>query len=193
MVKTIPINGNDSTSDHEFSRGRASNSDDKGILNPISIRGASQVALVVKNLPASEGDVRDVGSTLGLGRSPGEGIGNPLQYSCLGSCMDRGAWRATVHGVTKSRIWLNTHTHMVKNTSWRGSLPGFIFIYYYFWPSSEACGILIPQPGMEPAPPAMEAPALTTGQPGKSPAWFQIPATSQRGDLGQVTPCMSAC
>ena len=52
----------------------------------------------VKNLPASAGDQ---GSIPGLGRSPGEGNGNPLQYSCLGNPMDRGASQATVHGVTK--------------------------------------------------------------------------------------------
>ena len=45
----------------------------------------------------------DLGSIPGLGRSPGEGNGNPLQYSCLESSMDRGAWRATVHGVAKSQ------------------------------------------------------------------------------------------
>ena len=48
------------------------------------------------------GDIRDVGSIPGLGRSPEEGNDNPLQYSCLENPMDRGAWRATVHGVTKS-------------------------------------------------------------------------------------------
>ena len=53
---------------------------------------------VVKNPTANAGDV---GSVPGLGRSPGEGRGNPLQYSCLGSPMDRGACRATVHGVAK--------------------------------------------------------------------------------------------
>ena len=53
---------------------------------------------VVKNPPANAGDV---GSILGSGRSPGEGNDNPLQYSCLGNPMDRGAWQATVHGVTK--------------------------------------------------------------------------------------------
>ena len=58
------------------------------------------VALVIKNLPANAGDVRDVGSIPRLGRSPGGGHGNPFQYSCLGNPMDRGAWRATVHGVT---------------------------------------------------------------------------------------------
>ena len=63
--------------------------------------GASQVAPVVKNPPANAGDVRDLGSIPGLGRSPGRGNGNPLQYSCPENPMDRGAWRATIHGVTK--------------------------------------------------------------------------------------------
>ena len=58
---------------------------------------------MVKNLPASLGATGDMGLIPGLGRSPGEGNGNPLQDSCLGSPMDRGAWWATVHGVTKSR------------------------------------------------------------------------------------------
>ena len=62
---------------------------------------ASQVALVVKNPPANAGDARDKGSISGLGRSPGVGNGNPLQYSSLENPMDRGAWWATVHGVTK--------------------------------------------------------------------------------------------
>ena len=66
--------------------------------------GASQMALVVKNLPANAGEVRDAGSVSGLGRSPGGGQGYPLQCSCLESPMDRGAWRATVHGVEKSWI-----------------------------------------------------------------------------------------
>ena len=63
---------------------------------------ASQVALVVKNPSANAGDIRDSGSVTGLGRSPGGGHGNPLQYPCLESLMDRGAWRAIVHRVTKS-------------------------------------------------------------------------------------------
>ena len=76
---------------------------------------AFQVALVVKNLPANAGDIRDTGLIPGLGRSPGKGNGNPLQYSCQENPMDRGAWWATVHGVAKS--WtslkrLNTHTHI---------------------------------------------------------------------------------
>ena len=53
---------------------------------------ASQAVLVVKNLPANAGDIRDMGSIPGLGRYPGVGHGNPLQYSCLGNPMDRGAW-----------------------------------------------------------------------------------------------------
>ena len=57
---------------------------------------------MVKNLSISTGDVKDVGSVPGLGRSPREGHGNSLQYSCLENPMDRGAWRATVHGVTES-------------------------------------------------------------------------------------------
>ena len=57
---------------------------------------------VVKNLPVNAGNTEDMGSDPGLGRSPGGGNGNPLQYSRLDSSMDRGAWQATVHGVTKS-------------------------------------------------------------------------------------------
>ena len=60
---------------------------------------ASQVAQVVKNLPAN---ARGQGSIPGLGRSPGEGHGNPLQYSCLENPMDRGALWAAVHGVAES-------------------------------------------------------------------------------------------
>ena len=56
---------------------------------------------MVKNPLANAGDVRDAGSIPGLGRSPGEGNGNLLQYSCLENPMDRGAWQATVHKVAK--------------------------------------------------------------------------------------------
>ena len=57
---------------------------------------------MVKNLPANAGDTRDVGLIPGSGRSPRLGNDNPLQYSCLENSMGRGAWRAKVHGVTKS-------------------------------------------------------------------------------------------
>ena len=90
-------------------------------------RTPSQAALVVKNLPANAGDTRDMGSTPGLGRSPGGGHDNPLWYSCLENPMDRGAWRATVHRVTKS--WtrlkqLSTHTHTHGRRDGYGPHPG---------------------------------------------------------------------
>ena len=68
---------------------------------------ASQVVLVVKNPPANVGDIKDLGSIPGLGRSPGGGHGNPLQYPCLENPTDRGAWWATVHRVAKSRTRLS--------------------------------------------------------------------------------------
>ena len=57
--------------------------------------------LVVKNPPANAGDIRDTGLILELGRSPGEGNGNPLQYFCLGNPMGRGIWWVTVHRIAK--------------------------------------------------------------------------------------------
>ena len=76
---------------------------------------------VVKNMPANAGDTRDMGSMPGSERSPGGGTGTPLQYSCLGNPMDRGTWRATVHGVTKSqtglkRLSVRLHTHIHTHT-----------------------------------------------------------------------------
>ena len=59
-----------------------------------------------KESTCSAGHAEDEGSTHRSGRSPGEGNGNPLQYSCLGNLMDRGAWRTTVHGISKSCIRL---------------------------------------------------------------------------------------
>ena len=70
-------------------------------------RNASQVALVIKNSPASAGDVRDMDSIPGSGRSPGGGHGNPFQYSYMENPIDRGAWRATVHGIAKSQTQLS--------------------------------------------------------------------------------------
>ena len=68
--------------------------------------GAFQVVLVLKNTLAKAGDIRDAGSISGLGRSSGGRHGNPLQYSCLENPMDRRAWQATVHRVTKSQTQL---------------------------------------------------------------------------------------
>ena len=56
---------------------------------------------MAKNLPANAGDTRDAGLIPEWGRTPGEGNGNPFQYSCLGNAMDRGSWQATVHMITK--------------------------------------------------------------------------------------------
>ena len=61
------------------------------------------MVLVVKNTPGNAGDIRDTSSIPGLGRSPGGGNGDPIQYSCLENPMDRGAWQVTVHKVAKTR------------------------------------------------------------------------------------------
>ena len=76
---------------------------------------ASQVALVVKNLPARAGDARDASLIPGSGRSAGGGHSNPLHYSCLENPMDRGAWQTTGHGIAESDTakQLNTETTRV--------------------------------------------------------------------------------
>ena len=81
---------------------------------------SSQVVLMVKNSPANAGDLRDVGSILGSGRSSGGGNGTPLQYCCLENPMDRGTWLATVHGVAKSQTQLSDQAEL----NWTCSLPG---------------------------------------------------------------------
>ena len=70
------------------------------------------MAQMVKSLPSNEGDAGDVGSVPGLGRSPGGGNGNPLQYSRLENPTDRGAWWATVHGVTEESDTTEQSTHI---------------------------------------------------------------------------------
>ena len=78
---------------------------------------ASQVVLVVKNPPAKEGDPGDAGSILGSGRSLGGEHGNPFQYSCLENTIDRGDWRATVHGQGVIHDWSDlVCTHSVDKT-----------------------------------------------------------------------------
>ena len=75
------------------------------------------MALLVKNLPANAGDIREVGLIPALGRSPGGGQGNPLQYSSLENPMDRGAWWATVHRFAKNQTQLkrlSTHAHVAQ-------------------------------------------------------------------------------
>ena len=78
----------------------------KCYLFALSVMGALLVVLAV-NLPANAGDTRDAGSVPRVGRSPGGGHGNSLQYSCLEYPVDRGAWLSTVYGVTKSQTRLS--------------------------------------------------------------------------------------
>ena len=68
--------------------------------------------LVVKNLPANAGDIRDTGSIPGSGRSLGIGNCNPLEYSFLENSMDREPWWPTVHGITKNQSGLSTYTYL---------------------------------------------------------------------------------
>ena len=79
---------------------------------------------MVKNLPANAGDTRDAGSIPWLGRSPGVGNGNPLQYSYLEKSHWQRSLQATGHGVAKSQAWLSTHASGVTNnfTQWVSSL-----------------------------------------------------------------------
>ena len=111
---------------------------------------AFQVALVLKNLSASARDTRDTGSIPGLGRSPGEGNGNALQYSCLENSIDRGAWWAAVHGTTEGWTWLShwthTHTHTHTHTIIHGWLNLQIWNHGYmeFWPHEGRCPSSLP-------------------------------------------------
>ena len=79
---------------------------------------------MVKNLAASAGSARDAGSIPGSGRSPGVGNGNPLQFSCLENPMDRGAWWATVLGVSESdrtepaHMYTRTHARIIMDAFW---------------------------------------------------------------------------
>ena len=86
---------------------------------------------------ASAYDAGDLGSIPGLGRSPGEGNGNPLQYYCLENPMDRGAWQATVHGVTKSRTRLRDFTSSLYFMLLRG-LEG-VFFFFNWWKIALQC------------------------------------------------------
>ena len=76
----------------------------------VSAPGASQDLLVIKNPSANEEEAGDADPIPGLGRTPGRGHGNPLQCSCLENPMDRGAWQAIVHSITRRQTGLK-HTH----------------------------------------------------------------------------------
>ena len=97
------------------------------------------VALAVKNPPVNTEDFRDTGSVPGSGRSPGGGHGNPLQYSCLENPMDRGAWWATVHGISKGQTWLSD---LAQHSCWSWcfiwSLKPFDAIAHHFQVKSDA-------------------------------------------------------
>ena len=99
--------------------------------------GTSQAALVVKNLLANAGKVRDTDSIPGSGRSPREGHGNPLQYSCLENPMDQGAWRATVHRITKNQTRLKWKAWYTPG-SWKTLLDFFLFFATDKWVYSLA-------------------------------------------------------
>ena len=88
------------------------------------LNGASQMVLRVKNLPANAGDVRDLGSIPGSGRSLGGRHGSALQYSCLENPMDRGAWQATVYGA--ARVRHDRATKYAQYYQWLFSSLGFV-------------------------------------------------------------------
>ena len=98
------------------------------------IKCLSQVALVVKNAPASARDISDVGSIPGSGRSTRGEHGNLLQYSCLENPMDRGAWRATVHGVAWSQTWLKWLS--MQQHTYTGYYICLLTVESFFSPSS---------------------------------------------------------
>ena len=83
--------------------GRQREEEEKGGSRRMQGFPISAVAPVAKNPPSSAGDVIDVGLIPGSGKFPGGGYGTPLQYSCQENLMDRGAWWATVHGVTNTQ------------------------------------------------------------------------------------------
>ena len=110
--------------------------------------------LVAQMIKESACNVEDLGSIPGSGRSSGEGSCYPLQYSCLENSMDRGAWRATVHGVTKSRTGLNKNDNSIfiitvlRNTAREQSCFEFNLLFFSFCPftsrsnSDSRCGII---------------------------------------------------
>ena len=90
-----------------------------------------QMALLVKNPPASVGDIRDMSSIPGSGRSPGGGHDNLLQYSCLENPMDRRAWWAIVHWVAKNQTWLKRLSMLTQlcNGFWFHKEHSFYFLH----------------------------------------------------------------
>ena len=100
----------------------------EGIGYPLPYSWVPLVAQMVKNLPSLWEGRSNLGSIPGLGRLPERGHGNPFQYSCLGNPLDRGAWRATVHWVAKSRTRLSKQANNVRMCINRILL--MVFTYY---------------------------------------------------------------
>ena len=94
---------------------------------------------VLKNPSVNARDIRNAVSVPGSGRSPGGGHGSPLQDSCLENPMDRGAWWATVYGVTKSWTWLSTHTHTSTPLSWLPLAPKIKSHFLTLWAQFPPC------------------------------------------------------
>ena len=106
----------------------------------------------------------DLGLILGSGRSPGEGNGNPLQYSCLENPIDRGAWQATVHGITKSWTWSFSRV-LLFVTPWTVALQAPLSMVFQAriveWVAISSLGDL-PNPGQDPTSPALAGKFFTT-------------------------------
>ena len=88
---------------------------------------------MVKNWSANAGDTRDEGSIPGSGRSPGGGNGKPLLYTCLGNSMDRGAWQAIVHGVTKNQTCLSASKARRNPSNKQMSVPVSKWLPWWSW------------------------------------------------------------
>ena len=143
---------------------------------------ASQVAPVVKNPPANVGDAKKLGSVPGWGRSPGEGNGNPLQYSCLENPMDGGAWRATVHGSHRVRHdWARISCYILVCVCTLSHVWLFATPWTVIHQAPLSMGILqarilychallqgdLPNPGIKPRSPSLQEDSLPSEPPGK--------------------------
>ena len=137
----------------------------------IHVSWASQETQVAKNPPANAGDA---GLIPGSGRAAGGGNDNTLQYSCLENSMHRGAWWATVHGVSKSQTQLSmcvclcTHAHVHTHTHTHKHTHTHIQVFQHHLLFHIACGILVLWPGLKSVSPASEGRVLTIQPPGKS-------------------------
>ena len=112
----------------------------RGQVTCLGLPRDPQVALVIKNLSASPGDLRDMGSIPGLGRFPEGGHDNPLEYSCLENPMDRGAWQAIVHSIKKSLTWLkwisrHRAAQLICKSAWNDDLRDHTRLSHDVWGS----------------------------------------------------------